>query len=202
MNNIKEKIIKYLDDQLDVIQLADFEKQLEIDSKLKQDVEKYRAEVKQAKELNLSCEEMLDDNYFKNIIPKFHIYLEHKQQKKFVFQNAFAYSTVIVTSVVLLFFSIPFFQNNIDKSLTDEEFVYEDILTYYNNHFNDVGELTATVFNNEDTILDYMILDELNLNTYGNYFLQNFNLDYHYIINDESEDFEEIFNEMINTKLL
>lgn len=202
MKNKNEIILKYLDDQLDQKELNEFLKQLDNDPLLSKEVEELRTSLNKLKLMNKEVKEESDNSYFTGIIPEFNRRREKKEKKFILLKPSFIYSVTVAASL-LLFISIPFFNNiDDDDDLFIDDFSIEEIIGYYGIRFNDADDLTSVYFNNDENVID-------------NYFHENFQLNpeeinfYNYYLNgyfdfqdNDNELFDEIYTEMINTKLL
>jgi|SRR3972149_8874194 len=135
---MNEKIILYVDGQLDINEQVKFEEELVASPDLQKQLRYYKNFLKGFEEIS---DPEVDGRYFNNIIPRFRERIEKKSYRKFrpvlVFSSAF--STVIIVFFVLL----------INKNITNDNLDYNTI------SFNNVNqsELNEYLVNSNDQIL-------------------------------------------------
>lgn len=201
MKNKEEIILKYLDNQLDDAEYQEFEKRIENEPLLIKEVEKYRSSLNDLKLIDSQVRNESDNIYFSTIIPSFNKKRE-KEKRFYIFKPSYIYSAIVVTALLLIFLSIPFYNKVSESDLSDDELSFEELFGYYENRVSNIDELTAVFINSDENLIDNYVLEEFQLNldeiNYHNYYLNG----YWDLPDNNNELSDEIFNEMINIKLL
>lgn len=195
MNN-KEKIIRYLDNQLSQKEKELFEKELSASAELKTELEsflKVKNAVKSAKDLKL------DENYLSSIVPRFQEKLEKK--KKFaVYKNlGYAFSFALVFFISFMIYN-PFGNENENdleefaQSLTETEKL--EVLGYINGH-NDLENYADLSVIDSQFGLENVIKNITNKSELSSYY----DLEVEKLSeNISSEELDQIYNEILNKK--
>jgi hypothetical protein len=156
MNN-KDKIILYLDNQLNPEEKHKFEEELKNSPELREELENYRKVFRKINELNSRS---ADESYFVNNIPVFRERLEKKRKVYFQKRLIYASSAAVIIMLVLslfLFKNIEIVPGDEDSltALSDEQI--NDLAGNYNILETDTA-LSAVA----DSVWDELIIDEFN----------------------------------------
>ena len=196
----KEKIIRYIDGQMDSKEKFRFEEELKNSSSLQNELEACRKLLGEFREVkNISVEE----KYFIDLLPEFRAKIS--SAKKLRFYPSFAYSLAAV--LLIVFFSVIFRQDdgeinqveNIISSLNDNE------TEYFLDNYSGLDFSSEIIVNDSesyDSILTQLIANELiSGNTDLDYALESTENNF-YGITDEITETEAdiVYNELINKK--
>ena len=120
MNKYDDMIIKYFDDQLSVDERKEFERELDINTELKDAFENYR----KVNELFSTKEElMVSKDYFNDIVPRFRQMLDKEAYVFPIRKIAFTFATILLIISSYLLFQNYFFNQSVTnysiQSITD-----------------------------------------------------------------------------------
>ena len=155
----KDRIIRYLDQQMSGDEKSGFEENLKNSSSLRNELEDYRKLFNKIREVK---EVPVDEKYFINLIPEFRKKII--SGKRFNFYPAVIYGVISV--IIIIFFSLIILKNNnevpgteeVVSSLNDNETEY--ILDNYSN--TEVSlDLIADNSENYDSVLTNLLADNL-----------------------------------------
>jgi hypothetical protein len=196
----RERIIRYIDGQMNQEEKSLFEEELKKSSSLQGELEDCRKLLKEFREIkNIS----VDEKYFTNLLSEFR--MKSSPGKKLKFYPAFGYS--LIAALVIIFFSVIFLQDNgeipqaedVVSSLSDNEAEY--ILNNYSDQ-----EIPSEIITNDsgssDSILTQLIADELiSGNPDLNYIMESSESNF-YNTADEITETEAniVYSELINKK--
>ncbi len=203
MNKYDKIIVKYFDEQLSVDERKEFERELEINTELKNAFENYR----KVNELFSTENDLLvNQDYFNGIIPRFRQNLEKETYISPFGKIGFAFATilVIISSYLLVqnfFFNQSLTNDSIQSithNLSDEEM--NELADYISDdYWNPIpGEenhliLEETDFNMEE-IVSNVSVDE------GVMILSDYQIDDIYSLADEKE-LELAYNEILSKRI-
>jgi hypothetical protein len=192
MNN-KDKIILYLDNQLNTRGKEQFEKDLKNSPELRQELESYKKFLENLKLMNIHS---ADESYFINNIPLFREKLANKNkiwiQKKIIYA-----SSALV--IVLLALSLFLFRNTESvigegKNLAADEVQLMDLADIYGN-----SELDSSFGTVADSVWNELIFDELSFSfETADSILQTFNGNVNYIEGLNEEEASLIYDRLIS----
>jgi hypothetical protein len=196
--NKNEKIRKYIEGELSPDELINFEKEISYSPELKKEIDSFRNTLNQFKNLNSYDG---SEYYFTNILPRFREKVSKKKQYKA--KPAFAFGSVIIILIALVLILI-----NLNKDLktgveqlTLQQLDNEELNIYLNNFTQDLNssQLTENILEEDDSVFNKMIADELSLNgNSGDYLVDVTSNDFYNILNELSEeDLEGIYNSLI-----
>ncbi|MFO7445777.1 MAG: hypothetical protein R6W90_05390 [Ignavibacteriaceae bacterium] len=197
---VNEKIIRYVDGEMDTLEKKEFEKELENSTLLKEELSAYRnllAETKGTQNIPV------DDNYFVSVIPEFRLRQKKESKNKFFPGLAFGVSLAVI---VLLFVItnnkeggdvIP---DNTLAEYTVEE--VDSILNYYTPYYSDIDSAISNDKNISNAV-DDMLLAELEKSGNDQEELYSYVSTAGYtqnITNLSSEEAEIVYNEILNKR--
>jgi hypothetical protein len=196
---MNEKLIKYFTGEMSSSEMREFEKVISESPSLKKEAAEYR-------ELFSDIEETrkpeVDESYFINLVPRFRARREQSKEKKY--HPAFSFATAVLAVIVVLLF-IPNSNNVIKKGSPALNYSTTEISDYLttNSDQSILTNLPADVEANYDSLLDGMIIEELNSNNQnlaGSEFVDK--LDYNTLLqsvnqNDASVIYEQLKNKKI-----
>jgi len=194
----EKRIIAYLDNQMSNSEAKAFEEELKNSQELKTEFEEYKKFFFELDELkNIPVQE----NYFLGIIPSFR--RKHEKRKTISLYPKYAYGFIVIVIV----FIISYFLFNRDSGKTNPSIenivsnLNEDELTQLlNTYQDDYGEiLIRNGYENQDSLLDKMIINELNLSNNSDRLLSSYSEDLNYVFDNlNDEEAEIIYNEILN----
>ena len=203
MNKYDDMIIKYFDEQLSVDDRKEFERELEINTELKDAFENYRIvnELFSKKEAPLS-----NQDYFSGIVPRFRQALDKKTFISPVRKISFTFATIllIVSSYLLLenyFFNQSVTNYSIDSitnDLSNEEM--NELVDYISDdYWNPIsGEEKLQIMEETDFSLDGVIAD-ISIEE-GVKILSDYQINDIYSLVDEKE-LEIAYNEILTKRI-
>jgi hypothetical protein len=181
MNN-QDKIILYLDNQLNPQDKEKFEEDLKNSPELRQELESYKKVLENLKQMNIQS---AGENYFINNIPVFRDKLEKKKkawvQKKYIYASSSLVIVLLVLSL-LLFRNAETIPNDV-KNLT----LTEDQIKNLTENFSNM-EIDSALNNVADSVWNELLSNELNFSyESADSILHAFNgnVDYNEGLNDE-----------------
>ncbi len=198
----EDRIILYLDNQMNEAERASFEKELESSPQLKTELENYRKflnKIDDAKDI------VADEEYFVEMIPKFHGRLQLKQRIKFMPKLAFGMTTVAAV-LVILFFAL---NKGTNKTVVQNKAAVQTTnypgssdLNILSDQYN-LGALTPAEIAYSNSVLDSLLYKELNLSpqnlsdyTFGN------TQDLNSIVQGlNQKEADEIYNQLLHKKI-
>ncbi len=200
MKYIDEKIINYLDGQMNADQKKEFETELVSSHELMQKFTEYK---KVYNYISLSKQKNLHQSYSESIIPEFRKRIESKASGAFVKRFAYVLASIIIITSALYLINILIVQNqNPETLLTTIEIESNDLDVLFDNMsaddiilaYNDTnpGVLESLLITHySESVLDSSLAEE-------NYFALN-DIDYYQIENLLSdEELDLVYNEIIN----
>ncbi len=181
MNN-KDKIILYLDNQLNTQEKEKFEKDLKNSPELRQELENYKKVLENLRRMNVQS---AGESFFINNIPLFRERLEKK--KKVWVQKKFIYASSALV-IVLLVLSLFLFRNagTIPEDVKNLALTEDQIKNLTDSYAN--LELDSALSNVTDSLWNELLSDELNFSyETADSILHAFNgnVDYNEGLNDE-----------------
>lgn len=192
MNN-KDKIILYLDNQLNTQEKEQFEKDLKNSLELRRELESYKKVLENLKLMNIHS---ADERYFINNIPLFREKLEKKNQVGVQKKYIYASSALVI---VLLALSLFLFRNNESiigegKNLAADEVQLVDLDDIYGS-----SELDSSLGTVADSVWNELISDELSFSfETADSILQTFNGNVNYTEGLNEEEASLIYDRLIN----
>ncbi len=199
----EDKIILYLDNQMNEEERASFQKELEGSPKLKAELENYN---KLFGEIDSVKNVTVDKEYFAEMIPKFHGRLELKRRMRFIPRLALGMTTVAV-AFVILFFTLnktankkEVVQNNIGVKTSNNEGSTD--LNILSDQYN-LGALTPAEIAYSNTVLDSLLYKELNLSpqSLSDYTLDNSREFNNIVQGINQKEADEIYNQLLHKKI-
>ncbi len=160
--NIREQIIRYLDEQMNEEEKLHFEKMLAGDRELQKETDRVRNLLSSAKS---DAEPEADETYFINILPEFHA---RRSKKKKIRLAKIAYSLSTAAAVVLLIFilfkpgSSVNYSNLADLSKTFTESEINQTMNEYSGDYS-ISELASSATARTDSIVSNIVAEELDL---------------------------------------
>ncbi len=204
MNEVKRKIILYLDNQLSDKEKIKFEKELENSEELRNAFEKYKAILKEIKN---SEHIEVDQNYFNSLTPRVLEKVNQNKKRKLIP----VYALSLAVSIIIIFFI--FFNNgkkdNINNSLKDiaSNLSKEELIETINSLPDQNSYLDPTDnFSDFNITDDSMIADALSfeiktkLNNNLDFLLEK-NIDYGTLISSlDEQEADKVYSEIINKR--
>lgn len=201
--NKDEQIRKYIDGELTGEELEKFEAEINNSPELKALVDSYVNTLNQFKKLK---NDDIENPYFVNILPEF----RRKSTKKRILKlrPSFAFGSVALALIAVLAI---FILTNKEESLTDENFVTNDISSetldsYLDNYSRDYTslQLTEDVPVEYDSLLSIVMISELNIDENAGEYLVDVSSSEFYNVIDElsTEEVEGIYNTLITKKII
>lgn len=201
--NKDEQIRKYIDGELTGEELEKFEAEINNSPELKALVDSYVNTLNQFKKLK---NDDIENPYFVNILPEF----RRKSTKKRILKlrPSFAFGSVALALIAVL---VIFILTNKEESLTDENFVTNDISSetldsYLDNYSRDYTslQLTEDVPVEYDSLLSIVMISELNIDENAGEYLVDVSSSEFYNVIDElsTEEVEGIYNTLITKKII
>lgn len=196
MNN-NEKILKYFSDDLSYEQKKSFENELENSAELKKEFLKFHEKLS---ELKNAAKPKTEENYFINLTPRIREKIKKKKQPFTIPKLAVSFAAAAVVVILLLLnneepkniFSIE--ENKTILIEVIEETPNELLYDYFNLSPNSGG-------NNFSLFADIDEYDEQVLEKLGEKTLKSFN-EFELIDDLNEETADEIYNQLLNTKIL
>lgn len=203
MNKYDELIIKYFDERLSVYDRKKFERELEINTELKDAFENYRIvnELFSIKEAPLS-----NQNYFSEIVPRFRQKLDKKTFVSPIRKIGFTFATILLIISSYLLFQNYFFNQNvtnysihsITNDLSEEEM--NELANYISDdYWNLISSkeklqlLEETDFSMDGVIADVSVEE-------GVMILSDYQINDLYSLADE-EELEIAYNEILTKRI-
>ncbi len=160
----KDKIILYLDGQMNEKDRSMFEKDLASDSQLKSEMEEYKQFMDGISSLkNIKTE----PDYFINIVPEFRKNLNTKAKSRLIPKFAFVLSAITAVVLLLLFtlnrsdnIAPNYSSTNIDSVIDNYTFNYSPLHDQF-----DINSLNNNDYSNLDSVVSVMLSNELNLSS-------------------------------------
>jgi hypothetical protein len=204
----KDKIILYLDDQVEGSEKAEFEKQLSSSSELQSELQKQKqllSEMKSVKDVSLNSD------YFVNLIPEVRGRLSEKKRYQLFPKLTLGVSTALAIMVVAFFVytgnnmrsvnNISNTTNTAPNSQISSSYT-QNILTSTTDQYG-ISGLTSSEAASYDSVLSNMIASELSASPQGinNIIADNNGEDYTNMLkNLNTKETEEIYNELKSTR--
>ena len=199
----EDRIILYLDNQMNEAERALFEKELESSPQLKAKLENYS---KFLKDIDAVKEITGNKEYFAEMIPKFHGRFELKQRMRFMPKLAFGMTTIAAV-LVILFFTLnrninnrTIIQNKAKVQATNSEGSSD--LNILSDQYN-LGVLTPAEVTYSNSVLDSLLYKELNLSpqSLSDYTFDN-SRDLNSIVQGiNQKEADEIYNQLLHKKI-
>lgn len=199
---INDKIILYVDGQMNDVDKANFEKELEGSPELKEQLRKYLQFLEDMKSVNDSA---LEESYLVEMIPRLRGRAEEKKKLKYIPKLALGTAAV---SILLIAFVLSFngrqvvksSLNNVTSSVTSSG----DIQSYtYYSYQLDPNDFSKDEIANFDTTLNTMISQELSLSPQSlNYISADNNTDLKNMLQGLNEkEADDIYNQILHKKI-
>lgn len=198
-----DKIILYLDGQLNEDERIRFEKELESSAELRNELTKFRKFAAEIGELkNIETE----PDYFVNMVPHFRERLSAKKKYKLMPRLALGLSTITAIAIILIFVlnykttEVNNIANNISDSVTQN----------YSLNFsplNDQIDLTNLTTNDDasiDSVISSMLSDELNISaqSYNEIMADNNSSDLQTMLQGiNTTEADRIYNELLHKRI-
>jgi|GEM_PF-1811826 len=205
----EDKIILYLDNQMNEEEKALFEKELERSEKLRPELDNHK---KYLKEITSVKDIITETSYFTEMIPKFHGRLDLKRRMRFLPKLAFG-TTAIAAVMIIMFFAV---NRNIDnkaiiinktanQSSTSSNAVQIEStsdLNLLSDQFN-IGNLSPAEITYSNSVLDSLLYKELNLSpqSLSDYTFDS-NQDLSSVVQGINEkEADEIYDQLLHKKI-
>ena len=201
---IDERIILYLDNQMNTDEKASFEKELNSSAKLADDLNKYKEILSDISNVNNIS---TANDYFVQMIPKFRGRLELQKKLKLMPKLVFSFTTI---AAILIFFIFTFNQNNKNVKTTTYT---TGLQTSTNSSYSELSSLSDQ-FNfstmsseeiaNSNSILDSLLIEELHLTpqSLNTITADNNNTDLNSLVQGINEkEADQIYNEILRKKI-
>ena len=198
----EDKFILYLDNQMNESEKASFEKELDSSPQLKSELENFK---KLLGKINDAKDVAADEEYFVEMIPKFHGRLQLKQRIKFMPKLAFGMTTIAAVLVIL----IAVLNRNMNKvSVQNKPAVQaanyngSSDLNILSDQYN-LGALTPSEIAYSNSVLDSLLYKELNLSPQS---LNEYTFDNTQDLNSivqgiNQKEADEIYNQLLHKKI-
>lgn len=190
-----EKILEYLDGQLNEDEKILFEKEIISSTELKKIYEEY---ISVQSKLNEFKDIQVDETYFNGIVPEFRKRLEIKKKARRIFLFSFANS---LAAIIILYFVLSPNGNNLNldeaaKNWTENDFNYAiEYVAQQNIGVDIIDDYNTTEI---DSVISSMLTDELNLS--NNSTVYN-TIDYNTLSTQmNSNDINYLYKEILNKK--
>ncbi len=201
---IDDRIILYIDGQLNSEEKVAFEKELENSESLKEELEKYRKFIGGIKELKTSS---LDESYFTEMIPRFRGRAEEKRKLRFIPKLALG-TTVISVALIIFLFTFVHKESkviqspvaNIANNITNSQGLQS--YNYYSYQL-DPNEFSQQEISNIDSTLNKMISQEIDLSPQSmNYISADNNTDLKNMLQGINEkEANEIYKQILHKRI-
>ncbi len=201
---INDRIILYVDGQLNAEEKAAFEKELANSLLLKTELEKYKKFLTGIKELKTPS---LDESYFTEMIPRFRGRAEEKKKLSFIPKLALGTTAISIILIVFLFTiahnkteikNTPAanFANGISNSQGLQSY------NYYSYQL-DPGDFSQQEISNLDSTLSRMISQELDLSPQSmNYISADNNTDLQNMLEGlNKKEADELYNQILHKRI-
>ena len=201
---IDERIILYLDNQMNADEKASFEKELNSSAKLADDLNKYKEILSDISNVNNIS---TANDYFVQMIPKFRGRLELQKKLQLMPKLVFSFTTI---AAILIFFIFTFNQNNKNVKTTTYT---TGLQTSTNSSYSELSSLSDQ-FNfstmsseeiaNSNSILDSLLIEELHLTpqSLNTITADNNNTDLNSLVQGINEkEADQIYNEILRKKI-
>lgn len=190
-----EKILQYLDGQLNEDEKILFENELNSSPELKKKLDEYISVKSKLNEFN---DIQVDETYFNRIVPEFRKRLEIKKKARRIFLFSFANS---LAAIIILYIVLSPNGNNLNldeavKNWTENDFNYAiEYVDKQNSTFDIIDYYNTTEI---DSFISSMLTDELNLS--NNSTVYN-SIDYNTLSTQmNSNDINYLYKEILNKK--
>ncbi|HED05759.1 MAG TPA: hypothetical protein ENI61_03640 [Ignavibacteria bacterium] len=198
-----DKIILYIDGQMDPNEKLLFEEKLKNSAQLRKELEKYKNFLNELKNLN---EVKIDENYFIRTVPNFRETLKKKNQSKFSPEFALGLSALAAVLIVLiLVINKPVVFNKPGTSLLTWQLTPNELseaIKMYGNQIN-IEYPPQSESAHYDSVLDTLILNELNGTDESKNYIQSYvNIGLNNIIqNMNGKEADRIYKELLNKRI-
>jgi hypothetical protein len=203
MNKYDKQLVKYFDEQLSVDERKEFERELEINTELKDAFENYR----KANELFSTDEKLFaSKDYFNEIVPRFRQRLDKVSYVPQIKKIGFAFATILLFVSSYLLFQNYFFNQSVTnysiQSLTNnlsEEEMNELADYISDDYWNPIsGEEKLQILEETDISLDGVIAD-VSVEE-GMTILSDYQINDIYLLADDKE-LEIAYNEILTKRI-
>ena len=197
------QFIKYLENDFSEEEKSNFEKNLSLNHNLRKEFEKYQMNYK-----NLNSEIKAEEDYFITLLPRVKERISAKKKFSFYFnlipKYAYLFPVILIAAVVI--FLLNTYNSNIKSAIDVKNFTYA---------FSDNNELITELL---DETSNYKIIENYDSEIYSlthsedeyeniilNYLKENnhiFELNESVINNLSEDDYNLVYNEIINKKIL
>lgn len=199
-----ERIILYVDGQMNEDEKASFEKEINNSTDLTDEINKYKKFLSNISDIK---NVPVDNEYFVQMIPKFRGRLELQRKLKLLPKLVFSVTTI---AAVLIFFIFTFNKNNksvssaipTSASQTSTPSSYSEFGSF-SDQFN-FSNMSSEEIANSNSILDSLLIQELNLTpqSLSNISADNSNTDLSSIVEGINEkEADRIYNEILHKKI-
>lgn len=198
-----DKIILYIDGQMDPAEKLLFEEKLKNSAQLRKELEKYKSLLNELKDLN---EVKIDENYFIRIVPNFREKLKKKNRSKFSPEFALGLSALTALLIVLiLVINKPVVFNKPGTSLLTGQITPNELfeaIKMYGNQIN-IEYPPQSESAHYDSVLDTLILNELEGADESKNYIQSYvNIGLNNIIQNMNEkEADQIYKELLNKRI-
>lgn len=197
------QFIKYLENELSEEEKSNFEKNLSLNHNLRKEFEKYQMNYK-----NLNLEVKAEEDYFVTLLPRVKERISEKKKFSFYFNRIpkYAYLVPVILIAAVVIFSLNTSNSNIKSAIDVKKLT---------NAFSDNNELITELL---DETSHYKIIENYDTEIYSlthsedeyeniilNYLKENnhiFELNESIINNLSEDDYNLVYNEIINKKIL
>ena len=201
---IDERIILYVDGQMNEVEKTSFEKELYVSASLTEDLNKYKKILSGISEIKNTP---VEDDYFVQMIPKFRGRLELQRKLKLLPKLVFSISTI---AAILIFFIFTFNKNSSNVNTVipatgnqaPNTSSYSE-LSSLSDQFN-FSNMSSEEISNSNSILDSMLIHELDLTpqSLSNISADNSNTDLSSLVQGINEkEADQIYNEILHKKI-
>jgi hypothetical protein len=199
----KDRVILYIDGQLDADEEAEFRRELGSSPGLKKDYENY---LNMLEAIRAQKDLSLDERYLSGIIPKFRENFSAREKSaRYIPKLAIAVAMVAVILITIFNpdrmknSNIPSFQNIVSQLKSDE---LTQALSYYTEE-NGYSDITGYYPAQSDSVVSTMLSQELNLSSSDLDYVSGGNTNYDYsslLKNADKADIELVYNQLLKEK--
>jgi len=201
---VNDKIILYLDNQMNDEEKLDFENELKDSVTLQEELEYYKKFLNEISELkNISVEE----DYFSQMIPTLRGRIDERKRLKIIPKLAFAVTTIAAVIVVFFF---TFMNKSVKKvagpakieTTRNSSNDFASILRNDSNQLN-LGDLSNEEISKYDSVFNAMISNALSLSPQSfNYLSADNNTDLNNMLQGiNQKEANEIYNQLLHKKI-
>jgi len=196
MIKIDDKIVLYLSGNLGAEEQAKLESEIENSAELKEQLFYYKERLKGLKDIP---ENSLNEYYFQNLLPRVKTRIKPERKKSFAFKLAFSFPIILV--IALVFYFVNSDSNNFEKIITELPETYASSII---DELSDENEDLYTQLNLDTTTVEIINASLLTTDDLGDK-INSANIVFSTDELNENlsdEELNEIYSEMLKTKLL